>query len=137
MLLYQFHKYNEKKYFANINRYIAYKKLKHLNTKIRKISDKLKETCGITFGTTHMKCAKPPDTNVKCANSNRIPIQNFAPVYQMQLRTVSIDLIIGGRTFAFVRGTRSSDPIEYLLCNHCELNLSEEDTYKVNGPQFI
>ena len=28
------------------------------------------------------------------------------------------------------------NPIHYLLCNQCEVHLSEEDTDKENGPQF-
>ena len=39
-LLYHFRKYNKNKNSADRNRYLAYKKLKHLNTKIRKRSDK-------------------------------------------------------------------------------------------------
>ena len=54
---YQFHQYNENKHSADRNRYLSYKKLKCLNTKIRKISDKLKDTYGITVGTDHLQCA--------------------------------------------------------------------------------
>ena len=55
----------------------------------------------------------------------------------MKLCTVRIALIISMRPFAFIKGSRSSDPIDYLLCNQCEVHLSDEDTDKANGPQFI
>ena len=55
----------------------------------------------------------------------------------MKLCTVTSALIISKRTFAFIKGYISSDTIDYLLCNQCEVNLSEKDTNKVNGPQFI
>ena len=51
----------------------------------------------------------------------------------MQIRIVISALIIGRRTFAFIRGTRSSDRNYYLVCNKCEVHLSEEDTDKSNG----
>ena len=55
----------------------------------------------------------------------------------MIICTVSSALIISRRPFAFIRGSRSSDTIDYLLCNQCEVHLSYEDTDKANGPQFI
>ena len=55
----------------------------------------------------------------------------------MKLCTVSSDLIISRRPFAFIKGSRSSDPIDYLLCNQFEVHLSDEDSDKANGPQFI
>ena len=55
----------------------------------------------------------------------------------MKICTVSSALIISRRPFAFIKGSRSSDPIDYLLCNQCEVHLSDKDTDKENGPQFI
>ena len=52
----------------------------------------------------------------------------------MQLCTVRSSFIIGRRTFLFMKLSRSSDPIDYLLCNQCGLNLSVEDADKANGP---
>ena len=45
--------------------------------------------------------------------------------------------IITRRPFAFIKGSRSSDPIDYLLCNQFEVHLSDEDSDKANGPQSI
>ena len=75
-LLYHFRKYNEYKNSANKKGYLAYQKLSPLNTKIRKISDKLKDTYGITVGTNHIQCAEPPNTIIQCANFNIRPSQN-------------------------------------------------------------
>ena len=50
-LLYHFHEYNENKHSANKKGFLAYQKLSRLNTKIRKLSDKLKDTYGIAIGT--------------------------------------------------------------------------------------
>ena len=55
----------------------------------------------------------------------------------MKLCTVSSALIISRRPFAFMKGYRYSDPIDYLLCNKFEVYLSDEDTDKSNGLQFI
>ena len=59
-LLYQFCKHKKNKNSANKNGYLAYNKLKRLNTKIRKISGKLKHNHSITVGTDHPQCAEPP-----------------------------------------------------------------------------
>ena len=111
--------------------------MKCLNTKIRNLFDKLKDKYGITVGTNHMQCVEPPNTIVKFENCNRIPIKNCTPVYQMQLHNVGSALIMGMRTFVFLRWTISSDSIYYLLWNQCELHLNDKDTDKENGPQFI
>ena len=95
--------------------------MKRLNTIIRNLSDKLKENYGITVGTNHPQFAEPRDPIIKCANCNRIPIQNRTSVYQMKLCTASSSLISSRRPFAFIKGSRSSDPIDYLLCNKCEV----------------
>ena len=81
-----------------------------------KLSDNFNNTYGITIGTNHLQCAEPPDPIVKCANFNRRPIIIFVSVYQMQLCTVSSAFIIGGIPFAFIKGSRYSDPIDYLIC---------------------
>ena len=108
-LQYQFHKYNKNKHSSDRNRYLDYKKLKHLNTKIRKLSDKFKDTYGINFGTDHPQYTEPSDPTIKCANCNRRPIQNCTSIYQIKLCTVSSVLIISRRPFAFIKGSRSSD----------------------------
>ena len=113
---------------ANKKGYLAYQKLSHLNTKIQKLSDRLKDMYGITVGTDHPQCSEPSNPIIKCANCNRKPIQNFTLIYQMKLCTVSSDLIISRRPFAFIKESRSSDPIDYLLCNQCEVHLSDRDT---------
>ena len=69
---------------------------------------------GITVGINLPQCAENPDPIVKFKIFNRRPIQNCTSVYKMQLCTVSSALIIGGRPFAFIKGSRSSDPIDYL-----------------------
>ena len=71
-----------------------------------------------------------PDPIIKCENWNRRPIQNFTKVYQMKLCTVGSALIISRRTLLFIKCSISSDPIDYLLCNQCEVNLSDKDTDK-------
>ena len=111
--------------------------MSHLNTKIRKLSGKLKDMYGLTVGTNHPQCAEPSNPIIKCKNCNRIPIQNCISIYQIKPCTVSIDLIIIRRPFSFIKWYISSDPIDYLLCNQCEVHLSDEDTDKANGPQFI
>ena len=55
----------------------------------------------------------------------------------MKLCTVRNALIISRRPFSFIKRSRSSDPIDYLLYNQCEAHLSDEDSDKANGPQFI
>ena len=55
----------------------------------------------------------------------------------MKLCNVISALIINRRPFAFIKISRSSDPIDYLQCNQCEVFFSDEDTDKKNGPQFI
>ena len=52
-LQYQFHKYNQKKHSSDRNGYLAYNKLKCLNTKIRKLCDQLKYMCDINVGADH------------------------------------------------------------------------------------
>ena len=108
-----------------------------MNTKIWKPSDKLKDTYGITVVTNNPQFSEPPDPIVKCTNCSRRPIKNCTQVYQMQFRTVRSYFIIVRRNFVFIRGIRSSDPIDYLLCNQCELYLSDKYNDKENGPQFI
>ena len=61
---------------TNKKGYLAYQKLSLLNTKIRNISNKLKDTYGITFGNYISQCAEPSDPIVKCENCNITPIQN-------------------------------------------------------------
>ena len=114
LLLFHFRKYNKKKYY-NKNVYLAYNKLKRFNNKNRKLSDKLKDMYGINVGTDNPKCAEPPNSAIKCADCNRRPIQNCMSVYQMQLCTVSISLVIVRIPFSFIKESRSSDPIDYLL----------------------
>ena len=60
-LQYHFHKYNKHKHSDGRNGYLDYKNLKRFNTKIRKLSDKLKVTYVIPVGTDHPKCAEPPN----------------------------------------------------------------------------
>ena len=67
-LLYHFHKYNENKHSARKKGYPAYQKLSRLNTKIWKLSDKLKDKYGINVGTDHPQCAEPSDPIIKFAN---------------------------------------------------------------------
>ena len=55
----------------------------------------------------------------------------------MQLRTISSALVMGRRKFSFIFGTRSIDPIDYLLCNQIEVHFSDDDTNKANGLKFI
>ena len=98
-LLYQFCKYNENKHSSNKKGYLSYQKLSRLNTKIRKLSNNLKDTYGITVGTNHLKCAEPPDPIVKCADCNRRPILHFTSVYQMQLCTGISYFIVVRRPF--------------------------------------
>ena len=111
--------------------------MKSLNAKLRNISDKLKYMYGITVGTNHSQCTEPPYPIIKCLNFNRRPIQNCILFYQMKLCTVSIAFIVSRRPVAFIKRSRSSDPIDYLLCNQCEVHFSDKDTDKSNGPQFI
>ena len=126
-----------KKKFCPKKGYLAYQKLISLNTKIRKLSDNLKGTYGITSVNDHPRCAEPSDPIIKCANCNGRPTQNYTPIYQMKLCTVSISLIISIRPFTFIKVSRSSDPIDYLLRNHREVNLTDKDADKANGTQFI
>ena len=76
-LQYHFHKYNENKHSPNRNGYLAQKKLSRLKTRIRKLSDKFKDTYGITVVTDHLQCAETSDPIIKFANYNRRPIKNF------------------------------------------------------------
>ena len=55
----------------------------------------------------------------------------------MKLYTVSSSLNISRRLFSFIKEYRYSDPINYLLCNQCEVHLSDKDSDEANGPQFI
>ena len=98
-LQYHFHRYKENKHFMDINGYLAYNKLKILNTKIMKLSGKLKDTYGITVGTDHLQCSEISDTIIKYEDCNIRPIQNGTSVYQMKLCTVRSSLIISRRTF--------------------------------------
>ena len=116
-LLYHFRKYNKNKHSTNKKGYLAYQKLSLLRTKIRKIYDKFKYMYGITVVTYHPKCDENFDTIIKFANYNRSPIKNCTSTYQMKLCTVSSAFIISRRPFTFIKVYRSSDPIEYLLCN--------------------
>ena len=50
----------------------------------------------------------------------------------MKLCTVSSDLIISRRPFAFIKGSRSNDLIGYLLCNQREVHFSDEERDKAN-----
>ena len=111
--------------------------MSRLNTKIRKLSDHLKYAYGINDGTNHPQCAETPDPIVKFANFKKIPIQNCASVYQMQPCTVISSLVIGGIQFSFIKVSRSSDPIYYLLCNQCEVHLSDKNNDISHRPQFI
>ena len=111
--------------------------MKFFNTKIRKLSDKFKDTYGITVGTDHPQCAEPSDPIINCTNFNRRTIQNCTSIYQMKPCIVSIALIISRTPFSFIKGSRSSDPIKYLLFNKCEVHFSDKDSDKENGPQFI
>ena len=108
-----------------------------MNTKTRKFSDKLKGIYGINVGKHHQQCAEPPYPIIKFANCNIRPIQSCTSVYQMKLCTVSSSLIISRRPFSFIKVSRYSDTIDYLLCIQLEVHLSEEDSDKANGPQFI
>ena len=92
---------------------------------------------GINVGTDHPQCAEPSDPIIKCENCNRRLIQNCTSIYQMKLCTFSSALIISMIPFVFIKGSVSSDPMDHLLCNQCELYLSDKDSYKSNGPQFI
>ena len=91
--------------------YLSYQKWSRLNSKIRKLSDKLKDTYSITIGTNHPQYAEPPDPIIKCANCNRRPIQNCTSVYHMELCTVISDLIISRRPFSFIRRSKYRYPI--------------------------
>ena len=55
----------------------------------------------------------------------------------MKLCAVISALIIGRRSFVFIRGYISSDPIDCLLCNQCEVYFSDKDNDKANGTQII
>ena len=126
-----------KKNYANRNGYLVYNKLKCLNTKIRKLSDKLKDTYGINVGTNHPQYSEPSDPIIKCADYNRTPIQNCTSIYETKLCKIRSALIISRRPFEFIKVSRSSDPIDDLLCNKCEVHLSDKDSDKSNGHQFI
>ena len=129
-----FQKYNENKYYYERNGYPAYKKLKLLNTKTRKLSDNLKDMYGITVGTDHLQSSESPNPVIKFTNCNIIQIQIFTSVYQMKLYTVISALNISRRPFAFIKVSISSDPIDYLLCNQFQVHLSDKDTGKAKGP---
>ena len=60
-LLYHLFKYNGKKHSVNKKGYLAFQKLSCLNTKIRKLSHRLKGMYGITVGTDHPQYAESPD----------------------------------------------------------------------------
>ena len=55
----------------------------------------------------------------------------------MKLCTVSIALNISRRPFTFIKGSRYSDPIGYLLCNQREVHFSDEERDKANGQKFV
>ncbi len=77
------------------------------------------------------------DIIVKCANCNRRPIENSTSDYELNLHEDSSSMIIGRRNFAFLKGTRSSDPIDHLICEQCTLHLTEKDADKGNEPKVI
>ena len=56
---------------------------------------------------------------------------------KIKLITVSNASIISSQQFAFIKGYISIDTIYYLLCNQCEVHLSDEGTDEENGVQFI
>ena len=91
----------------------------------------------ITVVTNHPRCAEPSDTIIKFVDFNRKPIQNCTSIYQIKLCTFNSALIISRIPFAFIKGSRSSDPIDYLLCNQYEVHYSDKDSDKDNRPQFI
>ena len=132
-----FSQIQRKQTFYQQKSYPHYQKLSRLNTKIRKLSDKLKGTYEIIVGINHPQCAEPPNTIIKCVNFNIRRIQNCTSVYQMKLWTVRSALIISRRSFEFIKGSISSDKIDYLIYYQFELHLIDEDTDKANGPQFI
>ena len=135
MLRYHFHKYL--KTCCGQKWIPCLPKIETFNTKTRNISDHLKYTYSIVDGTNHSQCAEPPDPIIKCANYNRRPIKNCTSVYQIKLCTIISALIISRIPFAFIKGFIFSDPIDYLLCNQCEVHLSDKDTDKANELQFI
>ena len=108
-----------------------------MNTKTRKLFDQLKGKYDITVGTDHPQYAEPSYPIIKCAKFNRRPIQNCTSIYQMKICTVGSASIISRRPFLSIKGSRSIDPIDYLICNKCEVHLSDEDSDELNGPQFI
>ena len=55
----------------------------------------------------------------------------------MKLCTIRTALTISRKPFSFVKGSKASDPIDYLLCNQCKVHFSDEYTDKANGPQYI
>ena len=60
----------------------------------------------------------------------------------MALCNISSALIISRRLFAFIKGYRTSDIIDHLLYNQCEVHLSDKDTDKkidrnLSGQLFI
>ena len=120
-----------KQYPSNKKVYLAHNKLKRLNTK------NLKNMYVITVGTDNPQCAEPSNPIIKCESFNRILIQNCTSVYQMKLCTIRSDLIIIRIPFEPIKWYKSSGPIDYLLCNQCEVHLSDKDTDKANGAQFI
>ena len=79
----------------------------------------------INVGADHPQCSEPSNTIIKFAYYNRRPIQNCTSIYQMKLYTASSALVISRIPFAFIKGYISSDPIDYLPCNQCEVYLSD------------
>ena len=92
---------------------------------------------GADSNLTQCATSTTSDGIVKCANCNRRPIENCTLDYQLNLREVSSYMINGRRNFAFLKGTRSSDQIDYLICEQCTLHLTEIDADKGNEPKVI
>ena len=55
----------------------------------------------------------------------------------MKLCTVISAFVISRRSFSSIKGYISSDTIDHLLCNQCEIHFSDKDIDKSNEPQFI
>ena len=104
VLQYHFHKYNKNKHHSNINGYLAYNKLKILNTKIRKLSDNLNNTYDITVG-----------TDAKIAMEDLFNIAHQFIKCNSVLSSVLLSLV--GYLLHSEKGSIYSDTIDYLLCN--------------------
>jgi hypothetical protein len=138
-LKHHYSKYNEYKRVENKKGYLSYKKLHRLNTNIRKFSETLKNTYGMTVDVYQVPVDEPNATPVivKCANCNRRPILNCTFDYQLNLHTVNSGVIIGRRAFSFLSGTRSDHSIDYSLCQQCTIHLTNDDKDIANKPDAI